>query len=163
LKLAQNKIQKEFWIKLYKKMQVEFDNEKSELTNDAYADESNLFEVVDSYPTLFVKKEVEVNSQKKHLSIAIQLGKRSIYFGFPDTIVNPKYGNSDATFQEDVKTHLASQSMKSDKWWLGWKYFNCHQIDFSSHENISNEIVHDVVNELKTSLNQLEEYFAKNL
>jgi predicted DNA-binding protein len=163
LKLAQNKIQKEFWIKLYKKMQVEFDNEKSELTNDAYADESNLFEVVDSYPTLFVKKEVEVNSQKKHLSIAIQLGKRRIYFGFPDTIVNPKYGNSDATFQEDVKTHLASQSMKSDKWWLGWKYFNCHQIDFSSHENISSEIVHDVVNELKTSLNQLEEYFAKNL
>ena len=163
LKLAQNKIQKDFWIKLYKKMQVEFETEKSELANDAYADESNLFEVVESYPTLFVKKEVEVNSQKRYLSIAIQLGKRSIYFGFPDTIANPKYGNSDAKFQEDVKTHLAGQSMKSDKWWLGWKYFNCHQIDFSSHENISNEIIHDIVNELKSSLYQLEEYFAKNL
>ena len=162
LKLAQNKIQKDFWIKLYKKIQVEFDTEKSELANDAYADESNLFEVVESYPTLFVKKEVEVNSQKRYLSIAIQLGKRSIYFGFPDTIANPKYGNSDAKFQEDVKTHLAGQSMKSDKWWLGWKYFNCHQIDFSSHENISNEIIHDIVNELKSSLYQLEEYFAKN-
>ena len=163
LKLAQNKIQKDFWIKLYKKIQVEFDTEKSELANDAYADESNLFEVVESYPTLFVKKEVELNSQKRYLSIAIQLGKRSIYFGFPDTIANPKYGNSDAKFQEDVKTHLAGQSMKSDKWWLGWKYFNCHQIDFSSHENISNEIIHDIVNELKSSLYQLEEYFAKNL
>jgi predicted DNA-binding protein len=162
LKLAQNKIQKDFWIKLYKKMQVEFDTEKSDLANDAYADESNLFEVVESYPTLFVKKEVEVNSQKRYLSIAIQLGKRSIYFGFPDTIANPKYGNSDATFQEEVRTHLAGQSMKSDKWWLGWKYFNCHQIDFSSHENISNEIVHDIANELKSSLYQLEEYFAKN-
>jgi hypothetical protein len=52
--------------------------------------------------------------------------------------------------------------MKSDKWWLGWKYFNCHQIDCSSHENISNEIVHDIANELKSSLYQLEEYFAKN-
>jgi hypothetical protein len=55
MKLAQNKIQKAFWIKLHKKMQAEFDNKKSELKNEAYADESDIFEVVESYPTLFVK------------------------------------------------------------------------------------------------------------
>ena len=77
IKLAQNKIQKAFWIKLHKKMQAEFDNKKSELKNKAYADESNLFELIEPYPTLSVKREVEINSQKHHLSIAIQIGKKT--------------------------------------------------------------------------------------
>ncbi len=155
LKLAQNKIQKEFWIKLYKKMQAEFD----ESTNHAYTDETDIFEVVESYPTLFVKRKVEVNSQKHDLSIAIQLGKRSIYFGFPDTIANPKYGNLDLTVQEKIRTHLAGQSMKSDKWWLGWKYLNCHEINFSSHEAIQENIIQDIVDELKISLSNMEAIF----
>ncbi len=155
LKLAQNKIQKEFWIKLYKKMQAEFDKP----TNHAYTDETDIFEVVESYPTLFVKRKVEVNSQKHDISIAIQLGKRNIFFGFPDTIANSIYGNLDVTVQEKVRTHLAGQSMKSDKWWLGWKYLNCHEINFSSHEVIQENIIQDIVDELKISLNNMEAIF----
>ena len=161
VKLAQNKIQKAFWIKLHKKMQAEFDNKKSELKNEAYADESNLFELIEPYPTLSVKREVEINSQKHHLSIAIQIGKKNIYFGFPDTKENKEYGDLDDTVQEKVRTHLADQSMKSDKWWLGWKYFGGHEINFLGHEEIGDDIIQDIAKELNDSLNDLEKYLAK--
>ena len=161
IKLAQNKIQKAFWIKLHKKMQAEFDNKKSELKNKAYADESNLFELIEPYPTLSVKREVEINSQKHHLSIAIQIGKKNIYFGFPDTKENKEYGDLDDTVHEKVRTHLAGQSMKSDKWWLGWKYFGGHEINFLGHEEIGDDIIQDIAKELNDSLNDLEKYLAK--
>ena len=160
MKLAQNKIQKTFWIKLHKKMQAVFDNKKSELKNEAYADESDIFEVFEPYPTLSVRREVEINYQKHHLSIAIQIGKGNIYFGYPDTIANRKYGNLDVTFQEKVRTHLAGQSMKSDKWWLGWKYFSGHEINFLGHEEIGDDIIQDIAKELNDRLNDLEKYLA---
>ena len=163
MKLAQNKIQKAFWIKLHKKMQAEFDNKKSELKNEAYADESNLFELIEPYPTLSVKREVEINSQKHHLSIAIQIGKKNIYFGFPDTKENKEYVDLDDTVQEKVRTHLADQSMKSDKWWLGWKYFSGHEINFLGHEEIGDDIIQDIAKELNDRLNDLENNLGKEI
>ena len=164
MKLAQNKIQKAFWIKLHKKMQAEFANKKSGLKNEAYADERNLFELIEPYPTLSVKREVEINSQKYHLSIAIQIGKGNIYFGFPDTKENKEnkeYGDLDDTVQEKVRTHLADQSMKSDKWWLGWKYFSGHEINFLGHEEIGDDRIQDIAKNLNDSINDLEKYLAK--